>query len=64
MVLLPARADSGVAGVWQSGQGTLAATRAIVSAGDSLARKAAEAARPKVAPDSLSRAATAADTAR
>jgi rod shape-determining protein MreC len=64
MVLLPARADSGVAGVWQSGQGTLAATRAIVSAGDSLARKAAEAARPTVAPDSLSRAGTGADTVR
>lgn len=66
MVLLPARADSGVAGVWQTGQGAVAATRAIVSAGDSLARKRAEAARPAsvATPDSLAPAATAADTVR
>ena len=41
MVLLPARADSGVAGVWQTAQDTETARRAIVTAGDSIARGAA-----------------------
>jgi rod shape-determining protein MreC len=41
MVLLPARADSGVAGVWQTAQDTATARRAIVTAGDSIARGAA-----------------------
>lgn len=62
MVLLPARADSGVAGVWQTGQGTLAATRAIVNAGDSIFRKStADSARTTVTADSLSRAAATAE---
>jgi rod shape-determining protein MreC len=41
MVLIPARADSGVAGVWQTGEGMRGATSTIVDAGDSLARAAA-----------------------
>jgi rod shape-determining protein MreC len=41
MVLLPARADSGVAGVWQTGQDTATVRRAIVTAGDSIAPGAA-----------------------
>ncbi len=38
MILLPQRAASGVETVWQLGRGTDSATRAIVTAGDSLAR--------------------------
>jgi rod shape-determining protein MreC len=65
MVLLPARADSGVAGVWQTGQGTLAATRAIVNAGDSLFRKpTADSSSTKRAADSLSRATATAEPRR
>ena len=65
MVLLPARADSGVAGVWQTGRGTLAATRAIVSAGDSLFRSSAsDSARTTTTTDSLSRAAATAEPRR
>lgn len=60
MVLLPARADSGVAGVWQTGKGMLAATRAIVNAGDSLfPQSAADSERAGAEADSPSRAATA-----
>ncbi len=62
MVLLPARADSGVAGVWQTGQGTVAATRAIVDAGDSLVREAAEALRAAAMADSVARARAAGST--
>jgi rod shape-determining protein MreC len=65
MVLLPARADSGVAGVWQTGQGTLAATRAIVNAGDSIFRKTAlDSVRAGAVRDSLARAAATAEPRR
>lgn len=61
MVLTPARADSGVAGVWQTGQGMNGATRAIVEAGDSLGRAAALRLRAMAA-DSLARLRPAVDT--
>lgn len=61
MVLTPARADSGVAGVWQTGQGMIGATRAIVEAGDSLGRAAALRLRA-IAADSLARLGPAVDT--
>ena len=65
MVLLPARADSGVAGVWQTGQGLAAATRSIVAAGDSLARMTASDSTPRSATeDSLARAAATAEPRR
>jgi rod shape-determining protein MreC len=58
MILLPEHAASGVAGVWQTGQGTEAATRRVVSAGDSLARAAALVARAdSLRADSIARAA-------
>ena len=56
MVLVPARADSGVAGVWQSAQGGEAATRAIVAAGDSIARAKSDSV-ARAARDSIARTA-------
>jgi rod shape-determining protein MreC len=46
MVLLPSRAEAGVDGVWQTGKGVDAATRTIVTAGDSLNQAASRATRP------------------
>jgi rod shape-determining protein MreC len=59
MILLPEHAASGVGGVWQTGQGTDAAARRVVSAGDSLARAAARVAREdSLRADSIARAVT------
>lgn len=57
MILLPEHVTAGVGGVWQTGRETDAATRRVVSAGDSLARAAARAARADSArADSVARA--------
>lgn len=58
MILLPRRVDDGVENVWQLGTGLDATVRAIVTAGDSLARAAAlaEAAARRAVQDTLRRA--------
>jgi rod shape-determining protein MreC len=64
MILLPERAASGAETVWQLGRGTDSATRAIVTAGDSVARSLHPPANPAAARSERSVSVSRADSLR